>query len=175
MQYTEGKPGRVFIVRVDHGEDLIATLMQFITENRINVGYIRFIGALQSGRIVTGPEELCLPPDPHSESFSGGWEVIGMATITPDNGHPRLHLHASIGRGTQVLTGCLRGEIITYIVIEAVITELIGVNVQSEQDPATGLYLPALTHERLAMMKILNCFRQLFIIPLVRDLNGPQT
>ena len=148
MQYTEGKTGRIFIVRVDHGEDLIATLMQFITENRVNSGYIRFIGALQSGQIVTGPEILCLPPNPHFESFSGGWEVVGMATITPDNCRPHLHLHASIGRGTQVLTGCLRGEIKTYIVVEAIMTELIGVDVQREMDPATGLYLPALNHER---------------------------
>jgi hypothetical protein len=147
MQYTEGKTGRVFIARVDHGEDLITTLEQFIMEHRINSGYIRFIGALQSGQIVTGPEILRLPPDPHFESFSGGWEVIGMATITPDNNHPHIHLHASIGRGGRVLTGCLRGEIITYIVIEAVITEIIGVDVQREQDPVTGLYLPTLKHE----------------------------
>ena len=52
------------------------------------------------------------------------------------------------GGANRVLTGCLRGEIITYIVIEAVITELIGVDVQREQDPVTGLYLPALKHER---------------------------
>jgi len=148
MQYTEGKPGRVFIVRVDHGEDLIATLLQFIKDHQVNSGYIRFMGALESGQIVTGPEALCLPPNPHFESFSGGWEVIGMATITPEKNGPHLHIHASIGRGGQVLTGCLRGEIITYIVIEAVITELIGVDVQRAQDPVTGLLLPELKHER---------------------------
>jgi hypothetical protein len=148
MQYTEGKPGRVFIVRVDHGEDLVVTLMQFLTEHQVNSGYIRFMGALQSGRIVTGPETLCLPLVQHFESFSGGWEVIGMATITPDNTGPHLHIHASIGRGEQVLTGCLRGEIITYIVIEAVVTELVGVDVQREQDPVTGLCLPVLKHGR---------------------------
>ena len=64
MQYTEGKPGRVFIVRVDHGEDLIATLLQFVTDHQVNSGYIRFMGALESGQIVTGPEVLCLPPNP---------------------------------------------------------------------------------------------------------------
>jgi len=148
MQYTEGKPGRVFIVRVDHGEDLIATLMQFLTEHQVNSGYIRFMGALQSGQIVTGPEALSFPLVQHFESFSGGWEVIGMATITPDNTAPHLHIHASIGKGERVLTGCLRREIITYIVIEAVITELIGVDVQREQDPVTGLCLPVLKHGR---------------------------
>lgn len=148
MQYTEGKPGRVFIVRVDHDEDLIATLTKFLTDHKINNGYIRFIGALQSGQIVTGPKVLCLPPDPNFESFSGGWEVLGMATITPDTNGPHLHIHASVGKGERVLTGCLRGEIITYIVIEAVITELVGVDVQRESDPVTGLCLPVLKHER---------------------------
>jgi uncharacterized protein len=144
MQYTEGKPGRIFIVRVDHGEDLIATLARFLKDHQVNCGYIRFMGALQSGRIVTGPEVLCLPPEPHFESFSGGWEVIGMATIMPDNNGPHLHIHASIGKGERVLTGCLRGEIITYIVIEAVITEITGADVQREMDPVTGLCLPLL-------------------------------
>ncbi len=148
MQYTEGKPGRVFIVRVDHGEDLIATLVQFLTDHQVNCGYIRFMGALESGQIVTGPEVLCLPPDLHVESFSGGLEVIGMATITPDNNVSHLHIHASVGRGKRVLTGCLRGEAITYIVIEAVVTELIGVDVRRESDPVTGMLLPALKHER---------------------------
>jgi uncharacterized protein len=147
MQYTEGKPGRIFIVRVDHGEDLIATLVQFLRDHQVNSGYIRFMGALQSGRMVTGPETLCLPPDYHFESFSGGWEVIGMATITPDNNGPHLHVHASIGREERVLTGCLRGEIITYIVVEAVITEIIGADVQREMDPVSGLCLPLLKHK----------------------------
>jgi uncharacterized protein len=159
MQYTEGKPGRVFIVRVDHGEDLIATLLQFVRDHQVHSGYIRFMGALESGQVVTGPEVLTLPPDPHFESFSGGWEVIGMATITSDKNGPHLHIHASIGRGNKVLTGCLRGEIITYIVVEAVVTELIGVDVQREQDPVTGLQLPVLKHERSIEMKT-NTFQQ---------------
>jgi len=148
MQYTEGKPGRVFIVRVDHGEDLIATLTKFLTDHQVKNGYVRFIGALQSGQIVTGPNVLCLPPDPHFESFSGGWEVIGMATITPGSNGPHVHIHASIGRGEKVLTGCLRGEITTYIVIEAVVTELIGVDAHRETDPVTGMCLPLLKHDR---------------------------
>ena len=146
MQYTEGRTGRVFIVRVDHGEDLVATLTKFVADHKIQSGTIRFIGALQSGNIVTGPEVPVLPPNPHVESFTGGWEVIGIATITPSPGGPHLHLHASIGRMKQVLTGCLRGEIITYIVVEAIITEIIGVDVERHPDAVTRLTLPVLKH-----------------------------
>jgi predicted DNA-binding protein with PD1-like motif len=146
MQYTEGKTGRVFLVRIDHGEDLIRTLRDFIITQGIKNGYIRFIGALESGQIVTGPEKAVLPPDPQFEAFSGGWEVIGIATITPDTDGPHLHLHASIGRGKNVLTGCLREKVTVYIVVEAVITEITGVGVVRQRDPVTGMNLPEMDH-----------------------------
>ena len=142
MQYAQGRTGRVFFVRIDHGENLEATLRQFIAEKKVECGIIRFIGALQSGAIVTGPEEPCLPPDQHYESFSGGWEVVGLATITPGQDGPHLHLHASIGRGDTALTGCLRGTVITYIIVEAVITEIEGIRIHREMDPLTGMVLP---------------------------------
>jgi uncharacterized protein len=142
MQYTEGKTGRVFLLRIDHGEDLIQTLRDFIVSHKVTHGHIRFIGALESGQIVTGPKKMDLPPDPHFETFSGGWEVIGMATIIPDADGPHLHLHVSLGKGNRVLTGCLRGNVATYIVVEAVITELTGVKVKRLRDQKTGMHLP---------------------------------
>ena len=144
MQYAEGKPGRIFLLRIDHGEDLVRTLSDFATDHNVTCGYVRFIGALLSGQIVTGPEKPVLPPNPHFESFSGGWEVVGMATIAPGEDGPRLHLHASIGKGDQVLTGCLRGTITTYIIVEAVITEITGIEMSMEKDSLTGLVLPVI-------------------------------
>jgi uncharacterized protein len=145
MQYAEGKPGRIFLLRIDQGEDLIKTLNDFVIQHKVNCGYIRFIGALLSGQIVTGPEKPVLPPNPHFASFSGGWDVVGMATITPGGDAPHLHLHASIGRGDRVLTGCLRGTVTTYIIVEAVITEITGIAMKMAKDPVTGLVLPVLS------------------------------
>ena len=145
MQYAEGKTGRIFLMRIDHGEDLVKTLRDFIAVHNVRCGHIRFIGALLSGQIVTGPEKPVLPPDPHFEMFSDGWEVVGMATIVPGDDGPHLHLHASIGRGDRVLTGCLRGTITTYIVIEAVITEITGIEIQRAEDPVTGQVLPVMS------------------------------
>jgi len=144
MQYAEGKQGRIFLLRIDHEEDLVKTLRDFVIRNNVRCGYIRFIGALLSGQIVTGPEEPILPPNPHFETFSGGWEVVGMATISPGEDGPHLHLHATIGRGDRVLTGCLRGSITTYIIVEAVITEITGIEMNMARDPVTGLVLPAM-------------------------------
>ena len=55
MQYTEGQLGRVFIVRIDDGEDMLVSLRQFILDKSIHAGSILFLGALMSGRMLTGP------------------------------------------------------------------------------------------------------------------------
>jgi hypothetical protein len=142
MQYTEGQFGRVFQVRVDHGEDLLETLEKFVREKGIRCGFAQFIGALKGGRIVTGPKEPVLPPDPSFESYEGGWEVFGFASITPGQNGPRLHYHASIGRNQQVLTGCLRERATVYIIVEVLIVEISGSTVTRRKDTVTGLELP---------------------------------
>ena len=83
MQYTEGQIGRVFVVRIDDGEDMLLSLRQFILDKNIQAGSIHFLGALMNGRMVTGPEEPVIPPVPHFVMFEGGWEVFGVGTIYP--------------------------------------------------------------------------------------------
>ena len=78
MQYTEGQIGRVFVVRIDDGEDMLLALRQFILDRDIRAGSIHFLGALMNGRMVTGPEEPVIPPVPHFVMFEGGWEVFGI-------------------------------------------------------------------------------------------------
>ncbi len=141
MRYTEGSVGRVFYVRVDHGEDLLETLRTFAAEKGIRTGIIQFLGAVGEGRIVTGPRQPVLPPDPMMESYAGGWEVVGLATITPGQDRPHLHYHASVGRGHATLTGCLRETAVTYIVVEAVVIEMVGLQIRRQFDPRTGLDL----------------------------------
>jgi predicted DNA-binding protein with PD1-like motif len=142
MRYTEAKFGRIFYLRVDHGEDLLRSLESFIAEMNISSGIIHFLGALSEGRIVTGPKKAVLPPDPSFESYDGGWEVFGLATITPGRDRPHLHLHASVGRKKEALTGCLREKAAAYIIVEAIIIELTGAVIFRKKDPVTGLELP---------------------------------
>ncbi len=142
MRYTEGTIGRVFFIRIDHGEDLLDTLEYFIIEKGIRTGIIHFLGALESGRIVTGPLSAVLPPEPSYESYGGGWEVVGFATITPGKEGSHIHYHASVGRGREALIGCLRDRAMTYIIVEAVVMELTGTRIVRRSDPRTGLELP---------------------------------
>ena len=142
MQYTEGQIGRVFVVRIDNGEDLIVTLRRFIIDKGIVAGSVIFLGALMDGKIVTGPEEPIIPPVPHFVFFDGGWEVFGIGTIYPGEGGPHIHYHASVGRANNALTGCLREKAVTYLMVEAVIYEITGLSARREFDERTQLHLP---------------------------------
>jgi predicted DNA-binding protein with PD1-like motif len=144
MQYTEGQLGRVFVVRIDDGEDMLLSLRQFVNDKDIQAGTLIFLGALMNGRMVTGPEEPVIPPVPHFVMFEGGWEVFGVGTIYPGNDGPHIHYHASVGRCGHALTGCLREKATTYLIVEAVIYEFTGLSARREFDKKTQLHLPVL-------------------------------
>lgn len=147
MQYTEGQTGRVFVVRIDDGEDMLVSLRQFIIDKNIQAGSIQFLGALMNGRMVTGPEEPVIPPVPHFVMFEGGWEVFGVGTIYPGEGGPHIHYHASVGRSGHALTGCLREKAVAYLIVEAIITEFTGLSARRELDEKMQLHLPVLGKE----------------------------
>ncbi|MCQ8894013.1 MAG: DNA-binding protein [Methanolinea sp.] len=142
MQCIEGRPGRVFVLRIDHGEDLIRALETCITEKDIRCGFIQVLGAVRSAHLVTGPEEPILPPVPHREEIHDGWEIVGIGTVSWSNGNPRVHLHTATGRGLRAMTGCMRDAADVYIVVEAVIFEVRGMETRRFSDPLTGLSLP---------------------------------
>ncbi|NMB77869.1 MAG: DNA-binding protein, partial [Methanomicrobiales archaeon] len=144
MQYTEGQLGRVFVVRIDNGEDMLSSLRTFIAEKEIRAGSVMFLGALMNGRMVTGPEEPVIPPVPHFVMFEGGWEVFGVGTIYPGEGGPHIHFHGSVGRSGHALTGCLREQATTYLIVEAVIHEFVGLSARREFDEKMQLHLPVL-------------------------------
>ncbi len=144
MQYSEGSLGRVFVLRADDGEDLIAALQKFVREKKVESCMALFIGAIRDGRMVTGPEEPVVPPVPHFEPFNDAWEVFGMATIYPSDEGPKMHIHSALGQKREALLGCIRERAKVYLVIEAVLFEFSGLNVRREWDERTELYLPSL-------------------------------
>ena len=144
MQYTEGQIGRIFVVRIDNGEDLLASLRLFVMDKSIQAGSVIFLGALLDGKMVTGPEKPVIPPDPHFIFFEGGWEVFGVGTIYPGDGGPHIHYHASVGRAGHALTGCLRERAVTYLIVEAIIYEITGLSARRELDQKMQRHLPVL-------------------------------
>jgi predicted DNA-binding protein with PD1-like motif len=144
MQYSEGSLGRVFVLRMDHGEDLIESLQRFLQEKKIESCTALFMGALRDGRAVTGPELPVVPPTPHYEAFESAWEVFGMATIYPSNEGMKLHIHSAMGRGQQSILGCIRDKAEVYLIVEAVLFEICGLSAKRAWDEKMQLYLLSL-------------------------------
>jgi uncharacterized protein len=144
MQYSEGRFARVFALRMDDGEDLIASLQKFVQEKRVDSCMALFIGALRDGQAVTGPEMPVIPPIPHHENYDSAWEVFGMATIYQSEAGHKLHIHSAIGKGREAIVGCIREKAKVYLVVEAVLFEFSGLNAKREWDEKTGLHLLSL-------------------------------
>lgn len=144
MQYSQGSLGRVFVLRLEDGEDLIASLEGLAREKGVHAGVALFMGALRDGQMVTGPEVATIPPKPHWESFHSAWEVMGMASIYPGENGPMVHIHSSLGRGREALAGCVRIVASVYLIVEAVLFELLELDARRVMDEKSGLHLLSL-------------------------------
>ncbi|MBA7706938.1 hypothetical protein ES703_115797 [subsurface metagenome] len=57
MKASEGKIGRVFVVRLEDGDVLPDCLQKFATENSIKCGHVILVGGIGEGQVVAGPHQ----------------------------------------------------------------------------------------------------------------------
>ena len=132
MIYSAGNIGRVFIAKFDHEDDLSQEIESIIKNENIHFATILLIGALKSGKIVAGPENDKLPPRPDWKYFSHTHEILGAGTIVNTGDSVLSHIHITMGRGDKAFVGCLRGAAEVFLTVEAVITEIIGIEALRE-------------------------------------------
>ena len=141
MDATEAKLGRVFILRLHQGERLHDVIEQFALREHISGALCFFLGGAEEGStVVVGPRDgKALPPDPMVTLLKGVHEACGVGTIFADEqGSPKLHLHASFGRGEHAVTGCVRMGVDVWQIGEVVILELTGSSAKRARDRTTG-------------------------------------
>ncbi len=143
MKASEGKIGRVFVIRLEDGDVVPTCLERFAEEKGISVGHVILIGGIGDGEIVVGPRGSDeRPPQPMLLPIDGAHEVVGVGIIAPgEDGKPVLHIHAALGRSGQTITGCLRPGVTTWLVGEAIIYEITGANVARRPDKESGFNL----------------------------------
>lgn len=141
MKYTKGNIGRVFLLKFEDDDVLLEELSALAQKEKIKAATLIFIGALKKGDLVTGPKQPVIPPQANKVYFKDGWEVMGIGTIFTNKSGPQIHIHVSLGKKKEVLTGCVRGKSKVFLVIEAIIFELKGVKATKSIDPNTGLNL----------------------------------
>jgi predicted DNA-binding protein with PD1-like motif len=142
MKYSTGKMERVFAITIEHGESAIEQLAELARKENIRNGYIFVLGALGSGRVVTGPKDLSLPTAPMWGDFSDGREVVAFGSVCWKDNAPKTHLHVVAGRGGDTLVGCLREGGKAHILLEAVLFETRFDALSREYDEGVGAWMP---------------------------------
>lgn len=139
MQYQQGTIGRIFVAKVEHGEDFLGELKKLAKKENIKSATLFIIGALKSASMVVGPQDPVLPPQPMWRDFDNARELVGMGTIFWDENEPLLHVHGVFGKGDVSLMGCIRAETEVYLILEIVIFEITGVNAVRQFNETLGL------------------------------------
>jgi uncharacterized protein len=143
VKAQEGKVGRIFIIRLEEG-DLIPTCIEnFAAERKVSIGYAVMVGGISSGQVVVGPRNSeSKIPDPMLLPVDGAHEVVGAGVLAPDSdGKPVLHIHAALGRAGRTMTGCLRPGVTTWLVVEVVLVEILGIDAARLKDERSGFSL----------------------------------
>lgn len=141
MQFTEAKMGRIFILRLHDGDHLPDVLENFAEQQHLSNALCFLIGGVkEKSRVVVGPKNGdALPPEPVITLLGGVSEVAGIGTIfVNEAGKPKLHMHASFGRGEKTITGCVRMGVDIWHIGEVVVLELTGAEAKRAVDKKTG-------------------------------------
>jgi predicted DNA-binding protein with PD1-like motif len=141
MDYRVGRPGRVVVARFSDGDDVLAGLREIVRQENIRAAAFQLVGGLKAGRFVVGPEREEMPPVPVWRELTESHEAVGFGTIFWQGDEPRVHLHGAYGKHDSVKAGCLREGSEAFLVLEAVITELVGIDAVRRLDPVSGMVL----------------------------------
>ena len=141
MKYQIGKPGRIIVARLEDRDDVIGSIVAIAKKENIRAGYVSLVGGMREGGIVVGPEKDEFPPIPVWRQLGESHEVTGFGTIFWQDEEPKVHFHGTFGKKDMVKMGCLRKDSETFLVLEAVIVEIAGVQATRELDPVSGMVL----------------------------------
>jgi len=143
MIVSEGRLGRVFVLRLGDGDRIPDAIEAFAKTRGVSSALVAALGGLENGRLVVGPKDgKALPPDPMQIAIEAVHESAAVGTLFPDqDGTPRLHMHATLGRGEAARTGCTRPGLDVWKIFEVVVIEITGTDLARSRDPETGFEL----------------------------------
>jgi hypothetical protein len=129
---------RILVVVCDKGDEAVATVTAAVREHGIRAAQVTAVGGLSAGQLgyFDRPSRHYLPiaVDEQVEVLSLIGDVAGQ------DGEPRLHLHAVLGRrdGSTIGGHLLRGEV--WPTLEVLVSE-VAPELARRYDPETGLSL----------------------------------
>lgn len=144
MRFSESRPGRVFVLRLEQGEVVHEVIERFAAEQAVRCAAVVMVGGADRGsRLVAGPVDgAALPIVPREHLLADVHELAGVGTIFPDpQGRPSLHSHVAVGREGGAAAGCIRAGVVVWTILEVVVLELLDCTARRERDDATGFDL----------------------------------
>ena len=108
MRYTEGSLGRIFVLRLEDGDPLNATVEAFAREHGVRRGLAFYVGGGAPGTsLVVGPDATRTDGViPLFHPLTAPHETFAVGTLFPDEaGEPYLHMHAACGREGDATVG----------------------------------------------------------------------
>jgi predicted DNA-binding protein with PD1-like motif len=144
MKYSQAKPGRIFVIRLEDSDIVHEAIEAFAREQAISAAALLILGGADKGsRLVVGPEDgQSRPVIPMGLILENVHEAAGVGTLFPDDeGNPILHLHMACGRNGDTVTGCVRTGVKVWHVMEAVMFELANSTGVRRPDEAIGFKL----------------------------------
>ena len=141
MKYQTGEIGRVIVAKFEDGDAILENLIDIAKKENIRAGIFYLVGGIKNARIVVGPEKEELPPTPVWKELVDSHETMGIGTIFRYGDEPKIHLHGAYGKHDSTKVGCLREMAETFIVLEAIIFELKGIDAVRNLDPKSNMVL----------------------------------
>jgi predicted DNA-binding protein with PD1-like motif len=141
MKYQAGETGRIVVARFEDGDSILQGLADIAKKENIRAGVFYLVGGMKGGRFVVGPEKEEMPPVPVWRELNESHEVVGIGTIFWQGDEPKLHFHGAYAKHDSVKAGCMREKAEAFLVLEAIIMEIKGVNAVRELDPVSGMVL----------------------------------
>jgi len=132
------KTENTYIIKIEKGEDVIASLTDLCVQEGVSNGYFRGIGAVE--HISCGYYDLA-EKEYYFKEYTGLFEVISASgNVALKDGEPFIHLHAVFSdEGNSTFGGHIE-EMRVGIVLE-VILEVLPTEIKREYDQEIGLFL----------------------------------
>jgi predicted DNA-binding protein with PD1-like motif len=144
MRYSQARPGRVFILRLEDGDIVHEVIERFAVEQNILAASLIVVGGADDGsRLVVGPrEDRGLPVEPMQQILKHTHEVAGVGTLFRDEaGVPLVHMHMACGRAGTTVTGCIRSGVRVWHVMEVILQELVDTTARRATEQPLGFKL----------------------------------
>ncbi|HJL20302.1 MAG TPA: DNA-binding protein [Sandaracinaceae bacterium LLY-WYZ-13_1] len=140
MIVFESRKQRRALLRLERGEELVASLRKWAEEQKVKAAWVRGVGALEWA-VLDRHDQARRAPEP-PQRFDTPCELLTLeGHVSLEDGAPTPMLHATLARRTDNGVDLLGGRVVRAGVfgVELMIDVLADVRLERVEDEATGL------------------------------------